>query len=119
MAAVNTVRNEYWETICSRSDLVAGSGVCALLHGQQVAIYFLPGTRREIYALSNWDPIGSANVMSRGILGSIGEELVIASPLYKQHFNLETGVCLEQPEHRLRVYAARIVNDAVQIQSAE
>lgn len=85
--------------ICSVDALAVNSGVCALLtingQQQQVAIYYLPDTEQKVFALGNWDPLGQANVMSRGILGNIGDELVVASPLYKQHFSLTSGKCLE------------------------
>jgi nitrite reductase (NADH) small subunit len=85
--------------ICSVDDLAKNSGVCALLtingQQQQVAIYYLPDTEHKVFALGNWDPLGQANVMSRGILGNVGDELVVASPLYKQHFSLISGKCLE------------------------
>jgi nitrite reductase (NADH) small subunit len=85
--------------ICSVDDLAKNSGICALLtingQQQQVAIYYLPDTEQQVYALGNWDPIGQANVMSRGILGNVGDQLVVASPLYKQHFSLTSGKCLE------------------------
>ncbi|MFT6097697.1 MAG: nitrite reductase (NADH) small subunit [Arenicella sp.] len=85
--------------ICSVDALAKNSGVCALLtingQQQQVAIYYLPDTEQKVFALGNWDPLGQANVMSRGILGNVGDELVVASPLYKQHFSLISGKCLE------------------------
>jgi nitrite reductase (NADH) small subunit len=85
--------------ICSVDALAENSGVCALLtiggEQQQVAIYYLPDTEQKVFALGNWDPLGQANVMSRGILGNVGDELVVASPLYKQHFSLTSGKCLE------------------------
>jgi len=88
------------QTICTTADLVKNSGICALveLQGkeQQVALFYLPDTEQQLFALGNWDPLGQANVMSRGMVGNIGEELVVASPLYKQHFSLATGKCLEE-----------------------
>lgn len=88
------------QTICTTADLVKNSGICALveLQGeeQQVALFYLPDTEQQLFALGNWDPLGQANVMSRGMVGNIGEELVVASPLYKQHFSLSTGKCLEE-----------------------
>lgn len=93
--------------ICKVEDLTKNSGSCALLNHngseQQIAIYYLPDTEQKVFGLGNWDPIGQANVMSRGMVGSVGEELVVASPLYKQHFSLVTGKCLEQ-EVSLPVY---------------
>ena len=83
-----------WTNICSLEDLVPDTGVCALVEGKQVAIFRF-GDDETVYAISNYDPFGKANVLSRGILGSIGERPVVASPLYKQHFDLTSGECLE------------------------
>lgn len=86
-------------TICTVADLAENSGICALIkigaQEQQIAIYYLPATAEKVFAISNWDPLGQANVMSRGIVGSIGDELVVASPLYKQHYSLISGKCFE------------------------
>ena len=103
------------EVVCQRSDLVAGSGVCALVGGEQVALFYLPEETPQLYALGNRDPIGKANVLSRGIVGDLGGELVVASPLYKQHFSLETGACLEEAEVRVEIYEVRLDGDSVLI----
>lgn len=105
-----------WYSICKVSDLVVGSGVAALVNGQQVAIYYLPDEAPQIYALDNYDPIGGANVLSRGIIGDVQGQLVVASPLYKEHFSLTSGRCLEKAEYAVRVWPARIENGAVQLQ---
>jgi nitrite reductase/ring-hydroxylating ferredoxin subunit len=34
----------------------------------------------------------------RGIIGDLQGERVIASPIYKQHFSLATGRCLEDKD---------------------
>lgn len=104
-----------WQTICTRDDLVPGSGVCALVDGEQVALFYLPGEEQCLYALANRDPIGKANVLSRGIVGDIKGQLVVASPMYKQHFSLETGVCLEDEQMQLEVYSVRLEGDEVLI----
>lgn len=103
-----------WITVCNESDLTADTGICALHEGEQVAI-FKPALTSELYAVSNFDPFGKANVMSRGILGSIGESLVVASPLYKQHFDLKTGVCLEDESEALKTYQVRVEAGQVQL----
>ena len=104
------------QTICSVSDLVPNSGVCALVNfkgeDQQVALFYVPDTEQEIFALGNWDPLGEANVMSRGIIGNIGEQLVVASPLYKQHYSLESGKCLEE-DASLPVFPVKLDGDNV------
>ncbi|MBX2808371.1 MAG: nitrite reductase small subunit NirD [Cellvibrionaceae bacterium] len=105
-----------WVTVCDERDLIPGTGVCALLGREQVAIF---KTRKTpaVYAVSNYDPIGRANVLSRGIVGSIGDAIVVASPLYKQHFDLATGQCLEEDEHSVKTYPVRVDAGQVQLQA--
>jgi nitrite reductase (NADH) small subunit len=112
---MTALQKSSWEAVCDRRDLVAGAGVCVLVGSEQVALFYLPDEDRALYALSNRDPIGKANVLSRGILGDIHGQLVVASPLYKQHFNLVTGACLEDDAVRIQVYEARLDGDSVLI----
>ena len=51
--------------------------------------------------------------MSRGIVGDIDERLVVASPLYKHHFDLQTGECLEEPDINVPVFDVALVADEV------
>jgi nitrite reductase (NADH) small subunit len=104
-----------WIDVCSVDDLQPDSGVCALVEGQQVAIFYTPESDPKVYAVGNYDPIGKANVLSRGLVGDIGGQPVVASPLYKQHFNLQTGVCLEDETVKIPIYMIRIENGSVQI----
>ncbi|MDC0598287.1 nitrite reductase small subunit NirD [Gammaproteobacteria bacterium] len=104
-----------WITVCNEADLIIGSGICVRLGDEQVAV-FREKADSEVYAISNYDPFGEVNVISRGIIGSIGDKLVVASPLYKQHFCLETGQCLEDESVRIKTYPVRIETDQVQLQ---
>lgn len=99
--------------ICDKSDLVANSGVCALVNGEQVAIFYVPSTEQQVFAIANWDPFGKANVLSRGIIGDLKGEIVVASPLYKQHFKLSDGRCLEDDSTQVKTYPVTIKNDKV------
>ena len=110
---MTAVHINQWQPICARDDLVPGSGVCALAGSEQVALFYLPKEEQQVYALANRDPIGEANVLSRGMLGDIAGRLVVASPLYKQHFDLLTGACLEQEGVRVEVYSVRFDGDTV------
>jgi nitrite reductase (NADH) small subunit len=106
--------SQAWKPVCRLEDIVPGTGICALFDGEQVAIFRAP-TSEELFAISNFDPLGEANVLSRGILGSVGERLVVASPLYKQHFDLRTGECIEDEEVRIKTFAVRAMNGCVQL----
>ena len=112
-AIQESVVESAWETVCREDDIAPDTGVCALFDGEQVAI-FKERLSKRLFAISNYDPIGKANVLSRGILGSIGDKVVVASPLYKQHFCLETGQCLEE-DVRVLSYKVRVQNGEVQL----
>ncbi|RXN90658.1 nitrite reductase (NAD(P)H) small subunit [Achromobacter aloeverae] len=103
-----------WRPACLRADLVAGSGVVALVDGRQVAIFHVPDhPEQPVYALSNKDPQSGANVIGRGILAHLAGELVVASPMYKQHFRLRDGQCVEDATQALRAWPARLEGDEV------
>ena len=95
---------------CRLEDIVPNCGVCALVGGEQIAVFRID---QEIYAIGNRDPFSGANVLSRGIVGDLKGELVVASPVYKQHFSLATGQCLEDPELRVAVFPVRLENGEV------
>ena len=105
-----------WIGVCFEEDLLEDTGVCAKVNDKQIAI-FKSRRLQQLFAISNYDPVGEANVLSRGILGSIGDAVVVASPLYKEHFNLVTGECLEKPEYKVDVFPVRIKEGQVQIQA--
>ena len=100
-------------TLCSLEDLIPGSGVAALYDGQQIALFYLPDEDAEVFAIGNFDPISEANVLSRGIVGDIGGEPVVASPIYKQHFSLVSGRCLEDDQAAVPVYHVQIADGSV------
>jgi nitrite reductase (NADH) small subunit len=117
----SAMMKEVWISVCDEADLVVGSGVCALLESggkaEQVAL-FRETRDGPVYAISNYDPIGDANVLSRGIIGSIGTRIVVASPLYKQHFCLESGQCIEDDTVSVKAWSARIDAGKVQLRTA-
>ena len=102
-----------YQKICSLNDLIPELGVSALINGEQVAIFRLKDNR--VYAIANFDPFSQANIISRGITGNLKGFDVVASPMYKQHFDLLTGQCLEDDAVSLKTYAVRLENDAVMI----
>jgi len=99
--------------ICRLDDIVPDTGVCALIGGKQVAVFRID---RQVYAIGNRDPFSGANVLSRGILGDVNGELVVASPVYKQHFSLVTGRCIEDETVGVPVYSASVQGEDVLVQ---
>lgn len=109
--------SDSWVTVCEAEDLVENSGVCALLSDQQIAIFKISSANDEyIAAVSNWDPLGKANVLYRGLVASVEDKTVVASPLYKQRFCLLSGECLDDETVKLTVYRSRIFQHQVQLQ---
>lgn len=86
------------QRLCTLDELAPFQGCAALIGGQPVALFYLPGHSPQVYALQHWDPIGKAYVIGRGIVGDVNGEPCVASPLYKQHFSLRTGHCVETPQ---------------------
>lgn len=106
-----------WITVCKLEDILPGTGICALVGKEHVAI-FRPYNSDELYAISNIDPFANASVLSRGIIGEHENELWVASPLKKQRFRLKDGYCLEDEHYSVAHYMVKIdENGFVQIKS--
>jgi nitrite reductase (NADH) small subunit len=97
-----------WTAICDLEEIVPNTGVCALLGGEQVAVFRVAEAGERVFAIGNFDPNSGAAVLSRGLVGNLGERIVVASPIYKQHFDLQTGECLEAPHHSVASYPVRV-----------
>jgi len=104
-----------WAAVCRLEDIVPNTGVCALVRGRQIAVFRLDDD--SVYAMGNHDPFSHANVLSRGIVGDLRGELVVASPVYKQHFSLVSGRCLEDPAVRVAVFPVRLEGDRVCVEA--
>ena len=111
---LNPSSENQWIEVCALDDITPNTGVGALIDQQQMAL-FRVGHEKRVYALSNQDPFSGANVMSRGILGDVQGERVVASPIYKQHFSLATGRCLEDKDQKLQVFPTKIENGQVYV----
>ena len=94
-----------WTDICPLDAIVPDTGVCALVQGQQVAVFRVG--QDQLYAIDNVDPKSGASVLARGLVGSLRDRVVVASPLYKNHFDLATGECLEAPAQSVQAHAVR------------
>lgn len=112
-ARAQLTQSGHWNPVCMLEDIIPGIGVCALVNHQQIAVFLLPN--KELYAIGNYCPGGKANVLSRGILGSSGSEVFVASPLYKHRYSLKTGVCLDNPALTVPTYSVRTVDGVVEV----
>ncbi|TAA45832.1 nitrite reductase small subunit NirD [Corallincola spongiicola] len=105
-----------WTDVCQLTQITPGTGVCALVGGQQVAI-FRPHTDEQLFAISNMDPFAQANVLSRGIICQHDQQLWVASPLKKQRFNLADGRCLDNPTVTVASYPVQVRSGVVSVQA--
>jgi nitrite reductase (NADH) small subunit len=103
-----------WHPVCALEDIWPNMGVCALVEGRQIAIFRLQDN--QLYALDNYDPHSDANVLSRGIVGDLSGERVVASPIYKHHYQLRTGICVEDASISLKTYSVELRDDTVWVQ---
>jgi nitrite reductase (NADH) small subunit len=110
---MNAASNITWTTACRIEAILPFSGVCALINKKQIAIFRLKDD--QLYAVDNYDPFSKANVLSRGIVGDLKDSIVVASPIYKQHFDLKTGQCLEDDTVQILTYKVRNNNGCVEI----
>ena len=97
--------------VCQYDVLLPERGVAALIGDVQIALFRTHDG--SVFAIGNQDPFSGANVMSRGIVGSRGDVPTVASPMFKQVFDLRTGVCLDDPSVSLPVYPVEIVDGQV------
>jgi len=104
-----------WVAVCEISELQPERGVAALVGGGQVALFRTHDD--ELYALDNRDPFSGAYVLSRGIVGTRGDAPTLASPMYKQVFDLRTGACLDDDSVRVATYDVRVVAGRVEVRS--
>jgi nitrite reductase (NADH) small subunit len=95
-----------WTPVCSVDDILPNTGVCALVEGQHVAVFRVG--QDQFFAIDNVDPKAKASVLSRGLVGNLGDHIVVASPLYKNHFDLRTGECLESADLSVQAYEVRV-----------
>ncbi len=100
---------DMWIDVCAVDDILPNTGVCALVNDTPVAIFHVrqANGQGELYAIDNIDPKNGANVLSRGLVGNLGDRLVVASPLYKHHLDLRTGECLESADWSVRAHKVR------------
>jgi nitrite reductase (NADH) small subunit len=105
-----------WTTVCPLNRIAINTGVCALVNDVQVAI-FRVGDGTQVYAISNYDPFSKAHVLSRGIVGDRNGIPKVASPVYKQNFNLITGECLDDPNVKVATFLAQVVDEQVQVKA--
>ena len=100
-----------WIDVCAVDDITPDTGVAVLIGDLQIAVVRVgdgQGDAQQVFAVGNYDPFSRAFVIARGIVGERGGIAKIASPIFKQSFDLRTGQCLDDPKVRLPSYPTRV-----------
>lgn len=103
-----------WQFACEISDIPEDGGACVKIGEEQIAIFNF--TRRgEWYATQNLCPHKNQMALSRGMIGSTGEnaEPKVACPFHKYSFSLSTGQCLNGEESSLKTYPVRVEENKI------
>ncbi len=96
-----------WVDVCALAQIIPDTAVGALIGTTQIAVVRV-GAGSRVYALANFDPFSKAFVLARGIVGDRGGIPKIASPIYKQSFDLRTGQCLDDANVSVPAYPVRV-----------
>ena len=90
---------------CRRFPLDGGA---TIKYGKSQIAVFNFASRGEWYATQNMCPHKKAFVLSRGIVGTAGDEPKVACPLHKKTFSLETGESLQGEEYRIQTFPVKV-----------
>jgi nitrite reductase (NADH) small subunit len=104
--------NEGWLYACQAEDVPENGGVCVKNGNEQIALFHF--TRiGEWYATQNECPHRKQMALSRGMIGTHGDEPKVACPFHKKTFSLKTGECLNGDECAIKTYAVKVEQDMV------
>ena len=107
-----------WVAVCTKGQLIAERGVAVLVGETPVALFLVADGEEEfIYAVGHRDPFSGANVIARGLVGSVGSRDTVASPMFKHVFDLATGECLSDPSRSLPVFRTFLSGRVVYVES--
>lgn len=104
-----------WVAVCRYEDLDTEHGVAVLVHGRSIALFCGHGGR--VHAVANRDPFGRGSNLARGLVGTRGDVTYVSAPTHLQAFDLDTGVCLDDPQVRISTYDVRVRDNVVEIGS--
>lgn len=124
MSIIDTTQDARWIDICALDDAPVHQGFAALVDGDQVAIFRLDDTPHNggtvaLFAIGNHDPFSGANVIARGLIGSVQRRPFVASPIYKQRFDLATGECLDDATTYLPTWPVAVMNGRIVVRGKE
>lgn len=88
------------------------AGVCIRYRDQQIAVFRF-SRRNAWYACQNLCPHKQQMILSRGMIGSSGDEPKVACPFHKRTFSLRSGECLNAAEENISLYPVKVEDGVV------
>jgi nitrite reductase (NADH) large subunit len=88
-------------------------GGATIKYGKTQIAVFNFASRGEWYATQNMCPHQREFVLSRGLLGDLGDKPKVACPVHKKTFSLETGKGLSDRDFSIQVFPVKIDGDDV------
>jgi len=110
----NSNKTDVWKLACSVNDIPEDGGACALIEGEQVAIFNFSRTEKW-YATQNLCPHKQTMALSRGMIGDTNGEPKVACPFHKKTFSLESGTCLSGDEYSIKTYPIKIEGNKIYV----
>jgi nitrite reductase (NADH) large subunit len=104
-----------WVPVGFADDFPIDGGATVKYGKSQIAVFNF-ASRSQWYATQNMCPHKKAFVLSRGIIGTAGEEPKVACPLHKKTFSLETGASLQGEEYRISTFQVKVENGRVHVE---
>ena len=110
----NTPHNQaiIWHQACAETDVPQDGGACVLIDDAQIAIFNFD-RRGQWFATQNLCPHKQQMALSRGMIGSLGEQPKVACPFHKKTFSLQTGECLSGDDYQIKTYPIKVENGLV------
>lgn len=103
-----------WIYACDADQFPENGGLCIKHEDLQIAVFNFT-RRNEWYATQNLCPHKQQMILSRGMIGSDGEDPKVACPFHKSTFSLKTGKNLNGDLCAIATYPVKIEGNRVLI----
>ncbi|WP_258105706.1 nitrite reductase small subunit NirD [Marinoscillum sp. MHG1-6] len=103
-----------WQHVADAEVFPTNGGLNIMHNGLQIAVFNF-SKRGEWYATQNLCPHKKQMILSRGMIGSDGDEPKVACPFHKKTFSLKDGKNLNGDECDIATYPVKVEEGKVYI----
>ena len=96
-----------WFLVGPAEEIPSNGGVCVKYKDVQIALFHF-SRGNEWYATQNECPHRMQMALSRGMIGTQGDEPKVACPFHKKTFSLKTGECISGDECAIKTYPVKV-----------